>query len=172
MDSQALFLYQLGGYTAKLAHVFGAIIWIGGVLFMAGVATPIIKYYSQPEHADPRVPEIVGKLEERLIGFNWMALWTVAISGAVLWMFGAGVTLFRFESVADWGATLKVLLFVPIALVNYALSASYRELKAARAEMEKGEELSPRDVVEWRIVSLRRINVYLAFAIIIFIAML
>lgn len=172
MDSQALLLYQFGGYAAKLAHVFGAVIWIGGVLFMAGVATPILKYYARPEQADPRVREIVGRLEERLIGFNWMALWTVAISGVVLWMFGAGVSLFRFESLPDWGATLKVLLFVPIALVNYALSASYRELRSARAELEKGEELSPREVVEWRIVSLRRINVYLAFAIIIFIAML
>lgn len=172
MDSEALFLYQLGGYAAKLAHVFGAVIWIGGVLFMAGVATPIVKYYTQPEHADPRVPEIVGRLEERLVGFNWMALWTVLISGIVLAVFSPDFSLFRFDSLPDWGANLKVYLFLPIILVNFALSASYRELRNARAELEAGEELSPRQITEWRIVVLRRINVYLAFAVIIFIAML
>lgn len=171
MDSQLL-LFQFGGYAAKLAHVFGAIIWIGGVLFMAGVATPILNYYARPENADPRVREIVGKLEERLIGFNSMALWTVFISGWVLVMFSSGFSMFRFSSLPDWAANLKMLMFVPIILVNFALGASYKELRTARAEPEGTEELSPRQVTEWRIVALRRINVYLAFAVIIFIAML
>jgi uncharacterized membrane protein len=171
MDS-SLFLYQLGGYTAKLAHVFGAIIWIGGVLFMAGVATPIVNYYTKPENDDPRVVEIVGKLEERLIGFNWMALWTVFISGGVLALYGIGFQLLRFESLPEWAFNLKVFFFLPVALINFLLSASYRELRSARASLIDGEDLSPHQITEWRIVSLRRINVYLAFAIIIFVAML
>lgn len=170
MDS--LFLYQLGGYLAKLAHVFGAIIWIGGVLFMAGVATPILQYYAKPEHADPKVAETVAKLEERLIGFNWMALWTVFISGGVLVLYSASFDWFRFETIADWALNLKIIFFLPIAFLNFLLSASYKELRTARAEREDGEELAPREITEWRIISLRRINIYLAFAIIIFIAML
>jgi uncharacterized membrane protein len=170
MDS--LFLYQLGGYLAKLAHVFGAVIWLGGILFMAGVATPILKYYNSTEHADPTVAAAVGKLEERLIGFNWMALWTVFISGFILSLYSAGFAWFRFAGIADWALQLKILFFVPAAFANYFLSASYKELRTARAELEGTEDLSPRQITEWRIISLRRINVYIAFAIIIFIAML
>jgi uncharacterized membrane protein len=166
------FLYQLGGYLAKLAHVFGAVIWLGGILFMAGVATPILKYYSTPEHNDPRVADTIGKLEERLVGFNWMALWTVFISGFILALYSAGFSWFRFDSLTDWALQLKILFFIPAAFANYFLSASYKELQTARATLAEGEDLTPRQITEWRIVSLRRINVYLAFAIIIFIAML
>ncbi|MDB5035271.1 MAG: hypothetical protein JWQ98_2512 [Chlorobi bacterium] len=172
MESPSLFLYQLGGYAVKLAHVFGAIIWLGGVLFMAGVATPILNYYRKPETADPTVASAVEKLEERLVGFNWMGLWTVFISGFVLSLYSGGFVWFRFAGLTDWAIHLKIFLWLPIAMVNFLLSASFKELKTARREPVDGEDLTPRDVVEWRIVSLRRINVYLAFGIIILIALL
>lgn len=172
MDSTQLFLYQLGGYTAKLAHVFGAVIWIGGVLFMAGVAAPILKYYAREENADSSVGEVVGKLEQRLIGFNWMGLWTVFISGIILSLYSSSFIWFRFDSLIDWVLHLKIFFFFPIALVNYFLSASYHELRSVQREAREGEILSPRDITEWRIISLRRINVYLAFTIIILIALL
>jgi hypothetical protein len=101
-----------------------------------------------------------------------MALWTVFISGFVLSLYSAGFAWFRLASLTDWALHLKILFFIPVAFANYFLSASYKELRTARATLQKGEDLSPRQITEWRIIMLRRINVYLAFAIIIFIAML
>jgi uncharacterized membrane protein len=170
--SDPSFLFSLGGYAAKLAHVFGAIIWIGGVLFMAGVATPILKYYASPEHADARVAEVVGWLERRLVGFSWLGLGSVAVSGIVLSIYAPHFELLRFGDLYDWIIHAKILAFVPIAVVNYLLSVSYRELASARASREADEELAPREVVEWRIVMLRRLNVYLAFAILLLISTL
>ncbi len=171
MDDSSFF-YGLGGYSAKLAHVFGGIIWIGGVLFMAGVATPILNYFAAREHPDPNVARIVGLLERRLIGFHWMGLGALLIGGIMMAMYSVHFTWFRFESAYDWVMHLKIVLFLPIAFVNYLLGLSYRELESAREELEGDEDLSPRQIVEWRIVSLRRLNVYLAFAIIILIALL
>src|SRR4051812_9346601 len=142
MESSSFFLYQLGGYAVKLAHVFGAIIWLGGVLFMAGGATPVLNYYPEPGHADPTPPPAGEKLEERLIGFNWMGLWTVFISGFVLSLYGAGFVWFRFASITDWAIHLKIFLWLPIAVVNYLLSASFKELNSARREHLDGEDLS------------------------------
>jgi uncharacterized membrane protein len=159
----SMLAFSIGGYAAKLAHVFGAVIWLGGVLFMGGVATPILKYYDDPKHRDPRVREIVGWLERRLVGFNWLGLWSVFVSGAVLSVYTPSFAWFRFASFYDWVMHAKIVAFVPIAAVNYLLSHSYRELETARARREKGEELAPREIVEWRIIMLRRFNVYLAF---------
>jgi uncharacterized membrane protein len=176
MDLSGAFLYQLGGYTVKLAHIFGTVIWLGGVLFMAGVATPILNYYNRSDVADPSVARTLNLLEERLIGFNWMGLWTVFISGWVISFYSrfypSGFDWFRFESLIDWAIHIKILLFLPIAVVNYLLSVSHRELKKARAELISGEDISPLGVVEWRIVLLRRTNVYLAFMIILILALL
>jgi len=172
MDGATLF-YILGGYAVKLAHVLGAVIWLGGVLFMGGVATPILKYYATREHHDPRVAEVVGLLERRLIGFNWMGLFAVFFSGLVMSLYSSqSFSWFRFDSLYDWVVHLKLFLFVPVVTANYLLSISYQELQGARTTLKSGEDLSPRQIVEWRIISLRRINVYLAFTLIILIALL
>jgi uncharacterized membrane protein len=172
-DGTALpFVYSLGGYAGKLTHLFGAVIWIGGVLFMAGVATPILEYYNSTEHHDPRVAEIVGWLERRLIGFNWLGLGAVFVSGLVLSIYANGFDYFRFATLYDWVISLKVFLFLPVASINYLLGVSYRELADARSQIAAGEDLSPRQIVEWRIVSLRRLNIWLAFALIILVALL
>lgn len=165
-------LFTLGGYAAKVAHVFGAIIWIGGVLFMGGVATPILKYYADPARADARVAEIVGWLERRLVGFNWLGLGAVVVSGIVLTIYAPGFELLRLATLYDWVIHLKIAMLAPIVLANYLLSLSYRELAVARAEREADEELAPREIAEWRIVMLRRVNVYLAFAILLLISTL
>jgi uncharacterized membrane protein len=165
-------LFSLGGYAAKLAHVFGAIIWIGGVLFMGGVATPILKYFADPAHPDRRVHEIVGMLERRLVGFNWLGLGAVVVSGVVMAIYTPQLSPFRLDRLYDWVMHIKIFAFVPIAIVNYLLSVSYRELQSARAERLDGEELAPREVVEWRVVMLRRFNVYLAFIILLLISTL
>lgn len=173
MDDGGLqFLFTLGGYAAKLAHVFGAIIWIGGVLFMSGVATPILKYYADPEHPDERAAIVVGWLERRLVGFSWLGLGAVFVSGIVMSIYAPSFELFRLANLYDWVLHLKLLAFVPICLANYLLSISYRELERVRSARDEGEELSPREIIEWRIVMLRRLNVYLAFAILLLISTL
>ena len=166
------FLNNLGGYAAKVAHVFGAVIWLGGVLFMSGVATPILKYYADPAHADARVGEIVGWLERRLVGFNWLGLGAVVVSGVVLAVYAPGFRLLRLDGLYDWILHLKIAALLPIVAVNYLLSISYRELAVARSTRAEGEELAPREVVEWRIVMLRRLNVWLAFAILLLVSTL
>jgi uncharacterized membrane protein len=126
--------YAIGGYAAKLAHVFGAIIWIGGVLFMGGVATPIVKYYADEAHRDDRVAEIVGRLERRLVGFNWLGLGAVLVSGVVMALYVPSFQALRFTGLYDWVLHLKMFAFVPIVTANYLLGVSYRELERARSE--------------------------------------
>src|SRR3546814_4959873 len=58
-------------------------------LFRSGVATPILKYYARKENHDPRVAEIVGLLERRLIGFNWMGLFAVFFSGLIMSLYSS-----------------------------------------------------------------------------------
>jgi uncharacterized membrane protein len=172
MEISTAFFYNLGGYCLKLIHVFGAVIWLGGVLFMGGIAKPILDYYAKPDHADPAVARVVGWLERRLIGMNWMALWAGAISGLFMSFLSPQFHWFQLDSLYSWVLHLKVFLFLPIALTNFFLSASYKELETVRSKRVTGEDLSPRQITEWRIISLRRINVYLAFLIIILVALL
>ncbi|MBL0332275.1 MAG: hypothetical protein IPP08_01295 [Chlorobiota bacterium] len=172
MDNWQDFYYSLFGYTAKLAHIFGAFIWIGGVLFMAGIATPIVKYYQDVNHYDIKVIEIISKLERRLIGFNWMAYFAMLFGGVVLTLHNKSFSLFTFNSLYSWLLHGKIFLFTIIGIVNYLMSISYKELKTARVEKEVDEDLSPYEITEWRVVILRRINVYLCFSIILILAFL
>jgi len=166
------FYYSLFGYTAKLAHIFGALIWLGGVLFMAGVATPILNYYKKTENYDPKVLETIGRLERRLVGFNWMAIFSILFGGIILSYHSQNFSFFSFNSLYNWLINLKIVLFFVVAILNYLMSKSYKELLTASADKTEDQELSHHDIVEWRINMLRKLNVYVSFAFILILSFL
>lgn len=115
------FFYALGGYAAKLAHVLGAVIWIGGVLFIGGVATPILKYYTRDENHDPGVVATILMLERRLLGFNWMALWAMAISGVILAAVTPALSILQLQGLYDWVMHAKIVALLPLFGINYLM---------------------------------------------------
>jgi len=52
------------------------------------------------------------------------------------------------------------------------LGASYKELETARSEKEEGEDLSPRDIILWRIRMIEQIEVWSAIAVLVAVSLM
>lgn len=148
-------------WAALLLHLFGAVAWIGGILFLAGVSRPIFEYFPTETY------DYALRIKVRFLGFTWMLVWTVCITGIVILLWSTRFIFFDLSTL--WGALahLKILLFIVLALLSRMLGASYKELEAARAEKEEGEDLSPRDIILWRIRMIEQIEVWTAIAVLI-----
>ncbi len=154
----------------KLVHVFGAFIWIGGVLFMSGIVKPILEYYQKEEHFDAKVGNTIAQLEYRLIGMNWMALGSILISGLMIAAIAPNFQWFNFETMYRLALHGKTLIFIGVIVTNFMLSKSYKKLRTLGDASVEGMGTDP--MIERKIIQLRRANTWLAFGLIILIAML
>jgi uncharacterized membrane protein len=153
-------------WAALLLHLFGAIAWIGGILFLTGVSRPIFEYYPNEtfEHA--------LKIKVRFLGFTWMLVWTVLITGAVILLWSTRFIFFDFSTL--WGALvhIKILLFLILVIISKMLGSSYKELESARAEKEGEEDLSPREIILWRVRMLEQFEVWIGIGIIVIVTLM
>ena len=148
-------------WAALLLHLFGAVAWIGGILFLAGVSRPIFEYFPTETY------DYALRIKVRFLGVTWMLVWTVCITGIVILLWSTRFIFFDLSTL--WGALahLKILLFIVLALLSRMLGSSYKELETARSEKEEGEDLSPRDIILWRIRMIEQIEVWTAIAVLI-----
>ena len=155
---------SIGGITfvywaALFVHLFAAIGWLGGILFLTGVARPIFEYDREGSFV------ISQRLKVRFLGFSWMLAWTSLVSGVIITLWSTRFVFLDFST--TWRALVhaKLFCFIVLFLTTLGLRASYRELEQARATTESGEDLSPREIALWRVRMLEQIEVWLAIAL-------
>jgi putative copper export protein len=146
-------------WAALFVHLFSAVGWLGGILFLTGVARPIFEYDKEGSY------EISQRLKVRFLGFSWMLAWCAAVSGVILVLWSTKFLLFDFSTVWRLLAHIKLLLFLILFFVTLGLRSSYRELGTARAENAEGEDLTPKDILLWRVRIFEQIEVLLAITI-------
>ena len=67
---------------------------------------------------------------------------------------------------------MKILLFLALAALSLMLRASYKELESARNEKEGSEDLSPRDILLWRIRMIEQFEVWMAIVILLVVSVM
>src|SRR5262245_14535116 len=93
-------------------HLFGVVVWLGGLLFQNAVAMPLIEYESEQAKAAMR------KVNKRFIGFAWMSAWTILVTGLLMMLLSPRFVWFQFND--RWSVILLAKVGVFTAMVLYA----------------------------------------------------
>lgn len=150
---------------AVLLHVLAAVVWVGGLLFLGGVALPA----SRTLDDEQRAREIVRLLGQYFRPIGWSALAVLVASGAyMMWIWGA-----RPGNIWDgtfFGTIRARWLGIKVLLVGLMIAVSglhdwYVGPKASSLESEGETERAGR----WRIYAavLGAVTALLAVAVVL-----
>jgi uncharacterized membrane protein len=154
-------------YWASLyLHLFGAVAWLGGILFLTGVSRPIFEYFGDEAF------DLMHRLKVRFLGFTWMLLWTVVTTGVIVLLWSTRFLFFDFSSLWLVLAHVKILLFFILAGLSLMLRTSYKEIDNARSEKEGSEDLSPREIILWRVRMIEQFEVWTAIIILLVVSLM
>jgi len=148
-------------WAALYMHLFGAVAWLGGILFLTGVTRPIFEYYGADAY------DISRRIKVRFLGFTWMLVWTMLVTGIIILLWSTKFIFFDFSSLWLVLAHIKILLFLILTALSLMLRASYKEIEQARSEKEGSEDLSPREIILWRIRMIEQFEVWTTIVILI-----
>ena len=116
-------------------HIFSATVWIGGLLYIGGVLYPVFRYQKMT------TSHVYVAIERRFMGFVWMSIWTMAITGALLMLSSQKFVFGRFEGVWDYLFLLKQILYLMMILAAMSSAGIVKKMEAilenaARAHVE------------------------------------
>ena len=156
------YIYWASLYT----HLFGTVAWLGGILFLTGVTRPIFEYFGADAF------DISHRIKVRFLGFTWMLLWTVVVTGVIVLLWSTRFIFFDFSSLWLVLAHVKIVLFFILAGLSLMLRSSYKEIESARFEKEGEEDLSPRDILLWRIRMIEQFEVWSVIVILLVVSLM
>jgi putative copper export protein len=151
-------------WAALFVHLFGAVAWMGGILFLTGVTRPIFEYFGAATF------DVALRIKVRFLGFTWMLVWTVLVTGIIILLWSTRFLLFDFSDTWRILAHLKILFFIVLFVLNLALRTTYREMDSASAEKVEGELLSQRDVLAWRTRTFEQMEVWCAIFLLLIVS--
>lgn len=153
-------------WAALYMHLFAAVAWLGGILFLTGVTRPIFEYFGDGAY------DIALRIKIRFLGFTWMLLWTVAVTGLIVLLWSTKFIFFDFSTLWRLLVHIKIVLFLILAGLSVMLRSSYKELENARVERTGAEDISPRDRVLWRIRMIEQLEVWAAILILLVVSLM
>ncbi|MEP7234186.1 MAG: hypothetical protein ABI778_02710 [Ignavibacteriota bacterium] len=153
-------------WAALYMHLFCAVAWLGGILFITGVTRPIFEYFGAESY------DISQRIKVRFLGFSWMLLWSVLVTGVIVLLWSTKFIFFDFASLWLVLAHLKIVLFLILTALSLMLRTTYREIATARSDKEGAEDLSPREILLWRIRMIEQFEVWTAILILLVVSLM
>jgi uncharacterized membrane protein len=131
-------------------HVFSAVVWLGGLMFQSAVAAPIVNGESEYAKA------AMKKVNKRFIGFIWMSVWTMAVSGVIMMLLNPNFLWFRFDSRWSMLLGLKQLSFVLMIVYafGYARMQDYLGSPSSNGGFNEMAELYRHRIEQFRKISI------------------
>jgi uncharacterized membrane protein len=140
-------------WATRSVHLFSAVVWIGGLLYLGGVLYPVFR------HAGLTQSPVMVQIERRFLGFVWMGIWSLAITGVLLMLFSQRFQFGVLETPGEYLLLLKQVLFLGMIGVAIASGNSVRKMEsimvlASATDLEK-QLLAQHE----RILLRRRVNI-------------
>ncbi|TAK58082.1 MAG: hypothetical protein EPO24_08990 [Bacteroidetes bacterium] len=99
-------------WVCRSMHVFGVIVWLGGLMFQSAIAAPVAQAEGEIAKAALR------KMSSRFIGFIWMSVWTVAVTGVLMMLLNPQFEWFRYHN--TWSKLLGFKQLIFLLMIFYA----------------------------------------------------
>jgi uncharacterized membrane protein len=119
---------------ARVLHVVGVVLWIGGVAFVTTVLLPAVRRMKEPQERVAFFEAVEGK-------FAWQARGTTLLVGASgFYIIGVWDLWSRFESAAYWWMHAMVLVWVLFTVMLFLAEPLFLHrwfLVKARQEPER-----------------------------------
>ena len=103
-------------WATRSMHIFSAVVWLGGLLYMGGILYPVFRY----EEMTASIQYV--RIERRFSGFVWMCVWTTAITGVLLMLFSPRFVFGRYSG--EWDYLLLVKEFIYFLMVGVEISGT------------------------------------------------
>ncbi len=154
-------------FIVVVIHIFSAIIWIGGAIFLALVMVPVARGMEPPAVG----LMFLRKAAVRFRGIAWILLAILVVSGALA-LEGRGIGFDRFNDEGFWSTEIGTALLVKFVLVGVLLvmSGFHDFVLGPRVsdliqQVGRGQPPPPSTVAaRKRLVMLARINLLVAIA--------
>lgn len=139
-------------WICRSLHVIGIVIWLGGLMFQSAVLQPITDSETGPDSG------IVRHVNRRFVGFVWMSVWSILISGVLMMLLSPHFIWFQFKDTWSMLLGLKELIF--ILMVFYAMGYA-RMLKYLDSPSSNGGFNEKAELYRHRLDQFRKMNILL-----------
>lgn len=155
-------------FIVVVVHVFSAVIWIGGAIFLAIVMVPVARGMEPPAMG----LIFLRKAAMRFRGIAWVLLSLLVVSGALA-LQGRGIGFDRFAEDGFWSTEIGSVLLFKVVLVGIMLVVSgYHDFilgprisdliqQVPRGEQPPASTVSARK----RLIMLARVNLLVAITV-------
>jgi len=140
----------MGNLVLVTLHLLGAVVWIGGMLFLGVVLVPVLRGRPPAERA-----ALLHAVGRRFLKVGWAALGTLLITGPILWALRG----FAVGPVMAHKLVLVAIVLVLSVLHDFVLGP---RLVALIGQSEASEETAR---LRRRVALLARLNVVLALVV-------
>lgn len=137
-------------WVCRVLHLFGVVIWLGGLMFQNAVVRPI----AQAEGSEAL--SLMRKMNKRFLGFIWLSVWTIAVTGALMMLFDPRFMWFQFND--RWSVLLGFKQLVFLLMVFYAFGYArmlhYIMAPASNGGLDEKTELYVQKIQQFRTISI------------------
>ena len=133
-------------------HLFGVVVWLGGLMFQNAVAMPVV------EHESGQARTAMRKVNRRFVAFVWMSAWTILVTGVIMMLLSPKFVWFSFTG--QWSVFLLAKVVVFAAMVLYAFGYA-RMLSHLDAPASNGGYDEHAQMYVFRVGQFRKISIFL-----------
>jgi uncharacterized membrane protein len=126
------------------------VIWLGGLMFQSAVLLPAAATEGECARA------VARKSARRFVGFVWMSVWTMLITGVLMMLLDPRFVWFRFDT--SWSVLLGIKQLVFVVMVVYAFGyarmLAYLDRPASNGGFDENAELYRHRLDQFRRISI------------------
>jgi uncharacterized membrane protein len=137
-------------WVCRSMHVFAVVVWLGGLMFQNAILQPVAQHEGEPAKG------LLRKVHKRFIGFIWMSVWTLLVTGVILMLASPRFLWFQYHD--SWSVLLACKQAVFVLMVIYAYGharmLAYLEAPSSNGGFNDRAELYRHRVGQFRTMSI------------------
>jgi uncharacterized membrane protein len=133
-------------------HVFAVVTWLGGLMFQNAVVQPVVQFEGEGARVAMR------KVNKRFIGFIWMSVWTILVTGVIMMLASPRFLWFQYND--RWSILLGCKQATFVLMIVYAFGHA-RMLAYLDAPSSNGGFSDKAELYRHRVNQFRKMSVFL-----------